>query len=290
MLLTEIIISTYNNASALDLVLIGLKHQLHREFSLCIADDGSSPDTSVLIKRWQQSNVFPQMRHVWHRDEGFRKNAILNKAIASSNADFIIFIDGDCVPHSSFVARHVELREANRFCSGGVIRLNRASSLAVNESLIASGEVFTHGWLLAYGEKRNLSTKLKSADFPLAISNFLEITTPVKRTFNGGNCSVWRSDLIKVNGFENSLRYGAEDIELGYRLNNIGVRGRHLRYTAPLLHLDHDRPYADQELIRLNRLICNEVRLNKIKWAKNGISQLENLGDHLDIESYPHQI
>ena len=35
------------------------------------------------------------VRHVWHEDEGFRKNAILNRAIATSEADFLVFIDGD---------------------------------------------------------------------------------------------------------------------------------------------------------------------------------------------------
>ena len=37
------------------------------------------------------------------------------------------------------------------------------------------------------------------------------------------------------------------------RLTNAGVRGRHLRYTAPLVHLDHPRGYRDEAKIRRHK-------------------------------------
>lgn len=48
-----------------------------------------------------------------------------------------------------------------------------------------------------------------------------------------------------MNGFDETMRWGGGDKDLGVRLTNAGVRGRHLRFTAPLVHLDHPRGYAD---------------------------------------------
>ena len=44
------------------------------------------------------------------------------------------------------------------------------------------------------------------------------------------------------------------------RLTNAGVRGRHLRYTAPLVHLDHPRGYGDPEKMRRTGEMIRAVR------------------------------
>ena len=64
------------------------------------------------------------MRHVWHEDRGFEKAAILNRAIATSEAEFLIFIDGDVLIAPGFIARHLELARPGRFSTGSLIRLD----------------------------------------------------------------------------------------------------------------------------------------------------------------------
>ena len=59
-----------------------------------------------------------RFRHVWQEDRGFEKAAILNKAIASSEAEFLIFIDGDVLIHPDFIARHLELARPGAFSTG----------------------------------------------------------------------------------------------------------------------------------------------------------------------------
>ncbi len=76
---------------------------------------------------------------------------------------------------------------------------------------------------------------------------------------------------MQVNGFDETMRYGGEDKELGVRLRNAGIRGRHLRYTAPLYHLDHGRGYVDPAVQRTNRAMIVAARRNGTVWTPDGI-------------------
>ena len=68
------------------------------------------------------------------------------------------------------------------------------------------------------------------------------------------------------------MAYGGEDKEFGARLTNAGVRGRHLRYSAPLYHLDHERGYVDRQMVSKNREIIVETRRNRRVRTEHGIS------------------
>lgn len=269
----EVVVSTYNNPHALNLALCALRRQSVDDFLLCIADDGSGQATQNVVNKWSEA-FGPRLRHIWHPDHGFRKNRILNKAIASSSAEYLIFLDGDCVPGCKFVERHLALSKPDRFCTGGVIRLNLPTSNAVVGDLIESGEVFTAQWLSTHQALDGLGNRLKAGLYPAWLSGLAETLTPVSKTWNGGNSSTWRINLIKVNGFDENFGYGAEDIELGFRLNNAGIRGRHLRYTAPVLHLEHERDYADPIGKEKNKETALQVRKAGKTISEQGIDRL----------------
>lgn len=269
----EVVVSTYNNPHALDLALCALRRQSIADFNVCIADDGSGQVTRDLVNAWAAAFGL-RLRHIWHPDHGFRKNRILNKAIDSSTAEYLIFLDGDCVPGRVFVERHLALSKPDRFCTGGVIRLDRPTSNAIACEQIESGEVFTAQWLSDHQALDGFSNRLKAALYPVWLSGLAETLTPVSKTWNGGNSSTWRINLIKVNGFDENFGYGAEDIELGFRLNNAGIRGRHLRYTVPVLHLEHERDYADQAGKEKNKETAQQVRRGGKTLSDQGIDRL----------------
>ena len=270
---TEVIVSTYNNPFALNLTLLSLSHQTRGDFSVCVADDGSKEATSQLIEEWRERFGVERLRHVWHPDNGFQKNVILNKAIASSTADYLIFMDGDCIAAKIFVARHMEARRKGFFLSGGMCRMPASVTPKLNEGLITSGAIFSHAWLRANNCLTSLSECLKASLVPRTISDCLELLTPVKCTWNGANSSGWRDDILRVNGFEETMAYGSEDVELGYRLNNIGVKCRHVRYSATLLHIDHARPYADRSIAQANKIEAKMARKTGKLWAISGIKK-----------------
>ncbi|MBB5224083.1 GT2 family glycosyltransferase [Amaricoccus macauensis] len=266
---TELIVSTYNNPRSLGLCLASVARQGILPDGIAIADDGSGPETAAVVEAFALPGV--AVRHVWHEDRGFEKNAILNRAIATSEAEFLLFLDGDVLIRPDFVARHLEIARPDRWSSGSLIRLDAAASAAVTEDLIASGEVFSRDWLRAHGALDRFGTWLKTRPFPKPVMAALDRLTPVQRAWGGSNASAFRAALVKVNGFDESMKYGGEDKELGVRLTNAGIRGQHSRYLASVVHLDHSRGYVDPEIIRANKDRIREARRSGLAWAVDGI-------------------
>lgn len=267
---SELVISTYNNPGALRLCLDSVARQSVIP-PVCFADDGSGPETAAVIADFAGAHPGIMTRHVWHEDRGFEKCAILNKAIASSAAEHIIFIDGDVLIHPGFIARHVELARPGRFCTGSLIRLSEAASTQVTPALVASGQVFERGWLRRVGAIDRMGTWLKTMPFPKPVMNALEVLSPVQRALCGANASAFRADMLRVNGYDEGMKYGSEDKEFGVRLSNAGVKGRHVRFTAPLVHLDHPRGYADPERIRRQKAMVRAARASGKTWTEDGI-------------------
>jgi GT2 family glycosyltransferase len=270
---TELVVSTYESPRALTLCLTSVACQTVRPDSICIADDGSGPATAEAIAAFGAAHPDLTIRHVWHEDRGFEKAAILNKAIATSDAEFLIFIDGDVLICPTFIARHLELARRGRFSTGSLIRLDEAATGIVTPGLIESGAVFDRGWLREHGAIDRLGTWLKTMPFPKSVMAALDTATPVQRALCGANASLFRDDALKVNGFDEAIKYGGGDKEFGVRLENAGVHGQHLRYTAPLVHLDHPRGYRDEAAIRRHKAMIREVRRSGRSWTPDGIEK-----------------
>jgi glycosyltransferase involved in cell wall biosynthesis len=268
---TELILSTYENPRALALCLASVAGQRLRPDGVAIADDGSGAATKAVIDAFAAAHPDLPLRHVWHEDSGFRKAAILNKAIASSAAEFLVFIDGDVMIHPDFVARHLELAAPDRWASGSLIRLDAAATAAVTEADVTSGRVFDRGWLRANRAFDRIGTWLKAMPFPKPVMALLDRLTPTQRAWCGANASAYRAAILKVNGFDETMRWGGGDKEMGVRLTNAGVRGRHLRFTAPLVHLDHPRGYADPAHKAANKARIRRVREGGVAWTDDGI-------------------
>lgn len=268
---TELILTTYNNPRSLALCLLSVARQRAVPGSVCVADDGSGPETRAVIEAFAAAHPGLGLRHVWHPDAGFRKCAILNEAIRGSGAEFLIFLDGDVMIRPDFTARHLELARRGRFSSGSLIRLDAAATASVTSRMVEDGTVFTRGWLRANRAIPGLSTWLKTAPLPKPILNLLELTSPVRRVLCGANWSAFRADILKVNGFDETIAHGGLDKELGERMTNAGIPGRHLRFTAPLVHLDHPRGYADAAKKAAQKAYIRKVRRDRITWTPNGI-------------------
>lgn len=265
----SVIVTTYQSPEWLEKVLWGYLAQTHRDFELLIADDGSADETARMIAHYADEGC--RIRHVWQRDDGFRKSRILNKAIVAARTDYLVFSDGDLIPRADFLAAHAGLAAKGRFLSGGCVRLPMRVSRIVTRADVVDGRVFSVRWIRAHcgGASRGW-TKLAVPACAAAAADHLTTTRP---TWNGGNASGWRRDLIAVNGFDERMGYGGLDRELGRRLENAGVRGRGVRYRALCVHLDHARGYADSRSIRGNRKIRRRTRSERLTWTPFGIEK-----------------
>jgi len=197
------------------------------------------------------------LRHEWRPHAGFGKCAILNQGIRACRGDYLVFLDGDCIPRRDFLAVHRALAEPGRFLSGGAFRLPMGTSQAITREDILSGGALSPRWLRAHGVPWSLRLARLGAGPRLARA--LDALTPTRATFNGGNASAWRSDVVAVNGFDERMGHGGLDREFGARLSHLGLRGRQVRHRAVVVHLDHARAYRNDETVRRNRAIWGET-------------------------------
>lgn len=262
-----VIISTYNNPRWLEKVLWGLRYQTHHADEIIIADDGSGEETRELIQRY--STLLP-LKHVWHEDNGFRKTTILNRAVCEAESDYLIFLDQDLIPRRDFVSQHYLHARKRRFVSGGCVLLPMETSEQITEEDVRTGRA----WKLARQAKAKGRGKLLGKT--RLYSRIMNIVTPTKASWNGGNASTWREYILNANGFDMRMRYGAEDREFGSRLENSGIHGIQLRYSLPLLHLYHNRPYRNEQDWQTNLQIWRETRRTHRKQTEYGIKQLQD--------------
>ncbi len=253
--LISVVLSTYNQPAWLEKVLWGYSVQQHTGFEIVLADDGSKHETQELVDR-MRARTGLTIKHVWHRDDGFRKSTILNRALEAVAGDYVLFSDGDCIPRSDFTARHHESAEPKRFLSGGYYKLPMSLSQRITADDITNGDAFSLVWLSQNGLP--ISHRwLRLIGGPVSpIFNRLTTTRP---TWNGNNSSGWTDDVVAAGGFDERMRYGGQDRELGERLENAGVRGKHVRFETLVLHLDHGRGYANEEDLQRNLQIRAET-------------------------------
>ncbi len=265
-----VVLTTYQSPLWLEKSLWGYLNQSYRDFQLLIADDGSSDETAAVVHRYAAQGL--TLRHLWQADCGFRKSRILNRAIAAAEADYLVFSDGDCIPHRDFLAIHAALAAPGRFLSGGYVKLSMQTSRTIDRVDVAAGRALSVPWLWMQGT-RNLRRMAKLA-VPGWMRPVADALTPTRASWNGHNASGWRHDLIAANGFDERMGYGGQDRELGERLEHAGIRGKCIRHRALCVHLDHARGYAELHTIRKNREIRHQTRTGRITRTPHGISSL----------------
>lgn len=263
-----VVVTTYNSPKWLEKVFWGYLAQTDRAFELIVADDGSGEETRQLVLRYSDRL---DIRHVWHEDEGFRKTEILNKAIIETECDYLIFNDGDSVPRADYIATHKKLAKPHHFVSGGLLRLTMPVSTALTETDVLTGKAFDRRFLENLGQPKTFKNNKLTKN--TAWANALNRLTPTKATWNGGNSSGWKADIVAVNGFNEEMQYGGLDRELGERLVNYGIVGIQARYSVILLHLDHARGYERPEIWAKNNAIRARVRDEKLTWTECGIKK-----------------
>ncbi len=267
----SVIISTYNAPRWLELVLEGYFHQsFGGAFEIVVADDGSTDETAQLIERMSARSPIP-ISHVWQPDEGFQKCRILNKAIAQSKASLLLLTDGDCVPPPRMVETHVRRARPGTFLTGAYLKLPEMLSNSITVSDVRAGRVFRPGWLIRHGFKQPF--KLLKWMMPPPLDCIANHLTPTKRTWNGHNASCFRADALTVNGFNESMQYGGEDVEFGLRLNHAGVRGRHLRFSTMPVHLFHRHGYVTAGMIERNKDLLLRTVQNRLVRIEPGLDQ-----------------
>ncbi len=256
----SIIISIYKRLDFLSLVFLGLRRQSYKDFEVILAEDDNDPLTKEFIVRQNPGLFFP-VRHVSQKDAGFRKAAILNKAILAAQTNFIVFLDGDTIPHKHFIANYAKNIENNTMLYGRRVMLSEKITRQLIEGdslnqLTLSNIIFSG------------SGKIKEGIY---LPDFLRKKNK-NRGIWGCNWGISRENLIKVNGFDENYKYAgiAEDEDIEWRLFKLGVKRRSLKHRAIVYHLFHPFNYTMEEVMT-NRNMLTEKKNKGEVFCNNGI-------------------
>ena len=235
----SLIIAVYNKADNLRLIFAACARQSFQDFEIIIADDGSGPEVRRVIEEAKMQYQFP-VRHLWHEDAAWRKNVMLNKAIRASRTDYLVFIDGDCIPHKDFLLDHWSHREETTVVGARRVTMSERWSRRMTLERIESGafeKVGLREWFDAIlGKAQSVEESLRFK------GSFLQsIFHQQDRQMLGCNFSIGKKYLQAINGFD-ELYEGpgcGEDTDIEYRLSLTGVRSKTIRHQAILFHIYH---------------------------------------------------
>ena len=256
----SLIITTYNRPESLELVLRSIECQTITPEEVIIADDGSTPETKALVSRFQQDSEL-NIIYSWQEDKGFRAAKSRNKAIAKSNTDYIVLIDGDTILHPRFIEDHIRDSKSGYFVQGSRVLLTQNKTKRVLDHKKINFSFFSIGLL-------NRQNAL--------YSSFLSSLMSRDKNFLGGikscNMAFFKEDCINVNGFNNDFNgWGREDSEFIVRLFNNGIRRKSLHFNAIQYHLWHQE--NKNTLLNRNDAILQHALLNRLQWCDNGIDR-----------------
>ncbi|MFL6671662.1 MAG: glycosyltransferase family 2 protein [Massilia sp.] len=267
----SLVITTYNRPDALEAVVEACFAQDDKNFEIIIADDGSTANTRDCIDRLKAHSPVPLL-HVWQPDDGFRAAMARNRGTLAARGDYIVFLDGDCIPQRDFIARHRALAQPGCLVSGSRILLSQRLTARVLHDKV---DVITLGIIdqLRYRLKGDINKMLQ-----------LLVRWPdagrLRRRFSwrrikSCNLGVWRADLERVNGFDESfLGWGHEDADLVVRLFHAGVLRKDGAFATEVFHLWHREAQRDHESSNLR--VVQERAASGVTQAHKGLREHEH--------------
>jgi len=243
-----LVVTTYERPGALARVLASVAEQSRRPEEVIVADDGSGPDTIEVVRRFESQARCP-VRFVTQPHDGFQAGRIRNAAIAATDCDYVVLLDGDMVIHPRFVEDHVSNARRGYFSQGVRIPLDARATRAQLQPGAGIPGPLTPG---LSGLRRSYAFRSP------AVSVLLRRAANSVIAIKSCNQGFWRRDLLAVNGFDEDMRgWGSEDKELCARLENAGIRRQTLLFAAIAFHLDHAP--ASRSSAAANRVLWRET-------------------------------
>jgi glycosyltransferase involved in cell wall biosynthesis len=270
----SLVITTYDRPDALEAVVEACFAQDDKDFEIIIADDGSTANTRQCVERLRERSPVP-LAHVWQPHDGFRAAMVRNGGTLAARGDYIVFLDGDCIPQRDFIARHRALAAPGCLVSGSRVLLSQAlTGRVLRERIDLAG--------LGPLEKLRLRLRGDVNKLPQLLLRWPDLGR-VRRKFTwrrikGCNLGVWRADFERVNGFDESFEgWGHEDADLVVRLFHAGVRRKDGAFATEVFHLWH--PEAQRDFESSNRRVVHERAATSMTQAAKGLREHRKTSD-----------
>ncbi|NTU77946.1 MAG: glycosyltransferase [Chloroflexales bacterium] len=197
MALLSVIVPTYNRLPRLKQVLAALERQEYPrdQFNVVVVSDGSTDGTDEYLK---SLDTALDLVFIAQANQG--PAAARNQGIRRASGDYVLFIDDDIIASPQLIAEHMRLhaKEANLVVLGPMLT---PDDFAMSPWVAWEQAMLYKQYAAMVGGE----------------------WAPTARQFYTGNTSLARQHLITTGGFDERFRR-AEDVELAYRLDKLGVR------------------------------------------------------------------
>src|SRR3989338_6468878 len=279
----SVIIAVYKDVQSLSLIITALKRQTYKNFEVIIAEDGENPQMRGYVEGITDLDV----KHTTQEDIGVRKACSQNNGIIASSVEYLIFIDGDCVPYTTFVEAHAALAKSGTVLSGRRVNLSEPLTKKIKSGVLdiidIEKQLYKYiGLAFEKNSKYEYGIYLSPTGwlYPL-LSKLRKRNTSIL----GCNFSCFRKDMIALNGFDEG--YGetslSDDTDLDWRFRAYGLEIKSCKNVANQFHLWHQYNERDigsfygEKMVKNqkdNRYICNDG-LNTHKSYSLNIEQIE---------------
>lgn len=205
----SIIVPTYNRRGSVERLLRVLHDQSYPSdrFEVLVIDDGSEDGTPSMLRTLKTAFVLRILEQPHQGPAEAR-----NRGVASAEGDLVLFLDDDVVPSRDLISVHVATQAA------------QGDGAVVIGPMLPPKDWSRSPWVR--WEEEKLQTQY---DAMLAGE-----WSATERQFYTANSSLQRCLFVQSGGFDTRFKR-AEDVELGYRLRNLGARFI-FTPTADVLH------------------------------------------------------
>jgi glycosyltransferase involved in cell wall biosynthesis len=224
----SVVVPTYNRAPLLRRTLASLVQQRNPPpFEVIVADDGSADDSEQVVAAFRDQLA---SRYAYQEDRGFRVARARNMGAALARAPILVFLDSGTLAGPDLLVGHLrchsEHRPAPRSPACGAAVIGYTYGYDLYQSAPGPAEALARMTPQQMYERYHADRSFRdSRHEELARAGFdLSRLRLPWMFFWSMNVSVHAGDYAAVGGFDEWFRsWGAEDVELGYRLHRRGV-------------------------------------------------------------------
>mgnify|MGYP005991724135 CR=1 FL=1 len=272
-----VIISVYKNTDALNIVLKSLEHQTIIPDEIVISEDGNSQVMSDFVSTLNIKNI--KIKHLTCEDNGWAKNIALNKAIIKSSGKYLIFIDGDVVPHKRFIEGHLFWSKEKRVCAGKRVEIGEHISKSIlNEKV--SIDTLSDNYLMWIQKLHKDKVRHYEDGIYIKPNGLLFKYIISKKHISyiiGCNFSCYKEDIESINGFDEDYKLPSigEDVDINWRFRASGIEVVSVRNIANIYHMWHKKGFGSNEGEINNKILKKNLDDNRFV-CLNGIKKLKN--------------
>ncbi len=239
----SVIVTVYKDIRGMEIVLEALKRQTYKHFEVIIAEDAQEKEVVDFL----YTHKYPfSLRHISHKDCGRRKTVIQNKAIKAAKGEYLIFVDGDVIPYTTFIESQVKIAKPKQILSGRRVNLNPFISDLIRKNRLDPIWIERLYPLFALYFLFDKETRFEQG-FYISPDSFFYKKFLAKRKRNvsilGCNWSCFKEDFVALNGFDMGYKNSSigEDTDLDWRFEAAGYRVFSSKNVANVLHLYHPK-------------------------------------------------